>query len=130
MQKDTKYCIRCRKRVAGDCYGYKKEKSVCNDNRVQEEQPGAYPGGRVPQFPGAGKGTVHCKNLHTGHWKRREKYRRQVGQCPMIMKQSKASCYRSCVSRVLMGRYLRCNRKQLPYSRKPNQKSRSQKRIR
>ncbi len=28
------------------------------------------------------------------------------------------------------GRYLRCNRKQLPYSRKPNQKSRSQKRIR
>ena len=31
------------------------------------------------------------------------------GQCPMIMKQSKASCYRSCVSRVLMGRYLHCN---------------------
>ena len=62
MQKDTKYCIRCRKRVAGDCYGYRKEKSVCNDNRVQEEQPGAYPGGRVPQFPGAGKGTVHCKS--------------------------------------------------------------------
>lgn len=58
--------------------------------------------------------------LHTGHWKRREKYLRQVAQRPMIMKQSKASCYRSCVSRVLVGRYLRCNRNQILYRRKPN----------
>ena len=36
----------------------------------------------------------------------------------------KASCYRSCVNRVLTGRYLRCNRKQLPYRWKQSQRSR------
>lgn len=61
MQRDMKFCTRCRKRVAGDCYGSRKEKSVCDDDRIQEEQPGAYPGGRVPQFDGERKGPVYCK---------------------------------------------------------------------
>jgi len=40
-----------------------------------------------------------------------------------------ALCYRSCVSRGLTGRYLRCNRKQLPYRWKQSRRSRSQKKI-
>lgn len=34
MQRDMKFCTRCRKRVAGDCYGCRKEKSVCDDDRI------------------------------------------------------------------------------------------------
>lgn len=34
MQKDMKFCTRYRKRVAGDCHGCRKEKSVCDDDRI------------------------------------------------------------------------------------------------
>lgn len=32
--KDMKFCTRYRKRVAGDCHGCRKEKSVCDDDRI------------------------------------------------------------------------------------------------